>query len=294
MGDRLLDHQATFARPAAEVKNWRTRGRGREGHRPGRGDPPGAAHHADRHVGNRGRVHRVDCQRDGPAYRPAHYFPAFQSACARGGHSSRSDRLDRWPGLDRHRQPVHAGHSQRNHPCHRPDGERHVVPWPGPRYDCVPGRLVSVGMLAAAANALSSLVAVRLPGASLFPHVDDLRSVTVTVAVAVAEAAVAEGLAAVELATSFNKCKTRCGSRSIAESKHHPEAFHNQVMSTGPPRHKQKHTTVPRSSREFFSGPGPGLITGAATTTLREFLPTRLLAPRSGTPRSGPPYSHFP
>jgi malate dehydrogenase (oxaloacetate-decarboxylating) len=61
-------------------------------------------------------------------------------------------------------------------------------------------RLISVGMLAAAANALSSLVAVRQPGASLLPYVDDLRSVTVTVAVAVAEAAVAEGLAAVELA----------------------------------------------------------------------------------------------
>jgi malate dehydrogenase (oxaloacetate-decarboxylating) len=61
-------------------------------------------------------------------------------------------------------------------------------------------RLISIGMLAAAANALSSLVAVRLPGASLLPHIDDLRSVTVTVAVAVAEAAAAEGLAAVELA----------------------------------------------------------------------------------------------
>ena len=60
-------------------------------------------------------------------------------------------------------------------------------------------RLISVGMLAAAANALSSLVAVRLPGASLLPHIDDLRSVTVTVAVAVADAALAEGLAGVEL-----------------------------------------------------------------------------------------------
>jgi malate dehydrogenase (oxaloacetate-decarboxylating) len=60
-------------------------------------------------------------------------------------------------------------------------------------------RLVSVGMLAAAANALSSLVAVRLSGASLLPHIDDLRSVTVTVAVAVAEAAVEEGLAGVKL-----------------------------------------------------------------------------------------------
>jgi malate dehydrogenase (oxaloacetate-decarboxylating) len=53
-------------------------------------------------------------------------------------------------------------------------------------------------MLAAAANAVSSLVAVRLPGASLLPHVDDLRNVSLTVAVAVAEVAVAEGLAAVK------------------------------------------------------------------------------------------------
>ncbi len=60
-------------------------------------------------------------------------------------------------------------------------------------------RLISVGMLAAAANALSSLVAVRLPGASLLPHVDDLRSVTVTVAIAVVDAAAAEGLAEIEV-----------------------------------------------------------------------------------------------
>jgi malate dehydrogenase (oxaloacetate-decarboxylating) len=59
---------------------------------------------------------------------------------------------------------------------------------------------ISDGMLAAAANAVSSLVAVRLPGASLLPQVDDLRSVSMTVAVAVAEAAEAEGLATVELA----------------------------------------------------------------------------------------------
>jgi malate dehydrogenase (oxaloacetate-decarboxylating) len=55
-------------------------------------------------------------------------------------------------------------------------------------------------MLMAAANALSSLVAVRLAGATLLPHIEDLRSVTVTVAVAVAEAAVQEGLAETRLA----------------------------------------------------------------------------------------------
>ncbi len=56
-------------------------------------------------------------------------------------------------------------------------------------------KYVSVGMLAAAANALSSLVAVRLAGATLLPHIEDLRVVTVTVAIAVAEAAVQENLA---------------------------------------------------------------------------------------------------
>jgi malate dehydrogenase (oxaloacetate-decarboxylating) len=56
---------------------------------------------------------------------------------------------------------------------------------------------ISDGMFAAAAGAVSSLVAVRQPGASLLPHIDDLRSVAVTVAVAVAEAAEAEGLARV-------------------------------------------------------------------------------------------------
>jgi malate dehydrogenase (oxaloacetate-decarboxylating) len=60
-------------------------------------------------------------------------------------------------------------------------------------------RRISNGMFAAAANAVSSLVAVRQPGASLLPHIDDLRSVSSTVAVAVAEAAVAEGLARVPL-----------------------------------------------------------------------------------------------
>ena len=57
--------------------------------------------------------------------------------------------------------------------------------------------LISDGMFAAAANAVSSLVTVHQAGASLLPHIDDLRSVALTVATAVAEAAVAEGLARV-------------------------------------------------------------------------------------------------
>ena len=57
---------------------------------------------------------------------------------------------------------------------------------------------ISDGMFAAAANAVSSLVTVRQPGASLLPHIDDLRSVSVTVAAAVIETANAEGLARVK------------------------------------------------------------------------------------------------
>jgi malate dehydrogenase (oxaloacetate-decarboxylating) len=58
---------------------------------------------------------------------------------------------------------------------------------------------ISDAMFAAAANAVSSLVTVRNPGASLLPHVDDLRSVSATVAVAVAEAAYVDGLAGIKL-----------------------------------------------------------------------------------------------
>ena len=58
---------------------------------------------------------------------------------------------------------------------------------------------ISDGMFAAAASAVSSMVTVRQQGASLLPHIDDLRSVSATVAVAVAEAAVGEGLARAEM-----------------------------------------------------------------------------------------------
>ena len=57
---------------------------------------------------------------------------------------------------------------------------------------------ISDGMFAAAASAVSSLVVVRQPGASLLPQMDDLRSVSVTVAAAVAEMAIAEGLSRVK------------------------------------------------------------------------------------------------
>ena len=56
-------------------------------------------------------------------------------------------------------------------------------------------RRISDSMFMAAARAVASLVDVHLPGASLLPHVENLRAVSATVAVEVAQTAAAEGLA---------------------------------------------------------------------------------------------------
>lgn len=57
-------------------------------------------------------------------------------------------------------------------------------------------RAISDGMLTAAADAIAACVDVSAPGASLMPAVEDVRTVSERVAVAVARAAAAEGLAA--------------------------------------------------------------------------------------------------
>ncbi|GAA4099997.1 NAD-dependent malic enzyme [Actinomadura miaoliensis] len=60
-------------------------------------------------------------------------------------------------------------------------------------------RRVSDGMLQAAAEAVGGMVDVTAPGASLLPQVENLREVSATVAVAVAEQAAREDLARVDL-----------------------------------------------------------------------------------------------
>ena len=60
-------------------------------------------------------------------------------------------------------------------------------------------RRVSDGMLVAAAEAVAGTVDARRPGASLLPRVENLRDTSATVAAAVAERAVREGLAQAEL-----------------------------------------------------------------------------------------------
>jgi len=74
-----------------------------------------------------------------------------------------------------------------------------VFPGLGLGVAVVQARRVSDRMLAAAADAVAGLSDATAPGAPLLPPVDDLRKVSATVAVAVARAAVADGLAGVAL-----------------------------------------------------------------------------------------------
>jgi malate dehydrogenase (oxaloacetate-decarboxylating) len=198
MGDRLHDYQATYARLAGEVKGWR---------RDGTANAIGLAEVIRQVrptvlIGTSGAANAFtepivrDMARH--ADRPIIFPLSSPPSCAE---ATPADLIGWTNG-----QALIATGSPFTPVTHK--GITHVIGqannamlYPGLGLGAIVSRarLISVGMLAAAANALSSLVAVRLPGASLLPHIDDLRSVTVTVAVAVAEAAVAEGLAAAEL-----------------------------------------------------------------------------------------------
>jgi malate dehydrogenase (oxaloacetate-decarboxylating) len=203
MGDRLHDNQATYARPAAEVKGWRN---------------PDPAATGPSEISLAEVVRKVrPTMLIGASGAGAAFTEAIVKEMAR--HTERPIIFPlSSPPLMSEATPADliawtegraliATGSSFTPVTHK--GITHVIGqannamlYPGLGLGAVVSRsrLVSAGMLAAAANALSSLVAVRLPGASLLPHIDDLRSVTVTVAVAVAEAAISEGLAGVKLA----------------------------------------------------------------------------------------------
>ena len=208
MGDGLQDYQVTYARSASEVKGWRREGAdGKETRREGIADGIGLAEvirqvRPTMLVGASGIasafteaiVRDMARHSDRPMIFPLSSPAAFAEATP-------ADLIAWTDG-----RALIATGSPFTPVTHK--GITHVIGqaenamlFPGLALGTIVSRarLISVGMLAAAANALSSLVAVRLPGASLLPYIDDLRSVTVTVAVAVAEAAVAEGLAGVEL-----------------------------------------------------------------------------------------------
>jgi malate dehydrogenase (oxaloacetate-decarboxylating) len=206
MGDRLHDYQASYARPASEVKSWR--GLGPNATASAAGANAIALAEVIRRVKPTMLIGTSGCggaftepivkdmarHAERPIIFPLSSPPSLAEATP-------ADLIAWTEG-----RALIATGSSFTPVTHR--GITHVIGqannamlYPGLGLGAIVSRsrLISVGMLAAAANALSSLVAVRLPGASLLPHVDDLRSVTVTVAVAVAEAAVAEGLAGVKL-----------------------------------------------------------------------------------------------
>lgn len=87
-------------------------------------------------------------------------------------------------------------------------------------------RRISDGMFVAAAEAVANMVKDSHPGASLLPHVENLRSVSATVAVAVAEAAAQEGLAQIKLTDTVQQVEDAMWQpvypRIVAESQNKP------------------------------------------------------------------------
>jgi malate dehydrogenase (oxaloacetate-decarboxylating) len=200
MGDRLHDYQAPYARPASKIRNWRS---------DGAGSPNGIGLaevirqvRPTMLIGMSGMTgaftETIVRSMARHTERPIIFPLSSPSSCAEATPAD----LIAWTG-GRALIATGASFSPVTH-----KGITYVIGqttnamlYPGLGLGSIVSRarLISVGMLAAAANALSSLVAVQQPGASLLPHIDDLRSVTATVAVAVAEAALAEGLAQTDL-----------------------------------------------------------------------------------------------
>ena len=196
MGDRLHDYQASYARPADEVRNWKRGAKGIDLAEVIRQVQPTMLIGASGATG--AFTEPIVREMARHAGRPI-IFPLSSPASL--AEATPGDLIAWTDG----RALIVTG-SPFTPVTHK--GITHVIGqannamlYPGLGLGAIVSRsrVISIGMLAAAADALSSLVAVRLPGASLLPHIDDLRSVTVTVAAAVAEAAVEEGLASVEL-----------------------------------------------------------------------------------------------
>ncbi len=198
MGDRLRDHQVKYARPAAEVKGWKRDGEGSaiglaevvRQVRPTMLIGASTASGAFTEAVVREMAKHCDRPIIFPLSNPA---PMAEAAPA--------DLIAWTEG-----RALIATGSPFAPVTHR--GITYVIGqvnnamlYPGLCLGAIVSRArrISDSMFAAAANAVSSLVSVRLPGASLLPHVDDLRNVSLTVAVAVADAAVTEGLAGVQL-----------------------------------------------------------------------------------------------
>ena len=187
------DFQRPYARPWDEVKDW-----GAPGARPGLADVvrARAADDADRHLDAGRGVHRGDRAGHGRAHRAADHHAAVQPDVEGRGAARRRARVDRRAA----RWSPPAARSPRSSTTGSPTRSRRpTTRWSSPGSGSAsrsPGRRGSAtAMIAAAADAVAQLSDADQPGAPLLPPVSDLRPVSAAVAIAVAEAAVAEGLA---------------------------------------------------------------------------------------------------
>lgn len=197
MGDQLRDHQLTYARPAAESKGWE-----RDGHGDGvslaevvRRVKPTMLIGASTAPGSFTEA----IVKDMAAHTERPIIFALSNPPARSEANPRD--LIAWTDG----RALIATGSPFAPVTHK--GVTYVVAqvnnamlYPGLALGAIVSRAsrISNGMFVAAANAVSSMVTVRQPGASLLPHIDDLRSVSTTVAAAVAETADAEGIAGIK------------------------------------------------------------------------------------------------
>ena len=190
---RLRDFQVPYARPAAEVTGWSRR---RPRDRPRRHRREGPPDDADRHVDPGRGVHRGARPRHGRAHCERPIIMPLSNPTSKA-EALPADVL----GLDRGRALVATGSPfapvELDGVTYRIAQANNALVFPGLGLGVTVARAsrITDGMIAAAADAVAQLSDATRPGAPLLPPVSDLRPVSAAVAIAVARAAAAEGLA---------------------------------------------------------------------------------------------------
>jgi malate dehydrogenase (oxaloacetate-decarboxylating) len=196
--DRLLDFQRQYARPAAEVAGWSRSGAGQG---PSLADVVGHVHptmligtSTQAGAFTEAIVRQLAADTDRPVIMPLSN-PTSRSEATPADLIAWTDGRALVATGSPFDPVVHDGTTYRIAQANN----ALVFPGLGLGVAVVRARRVSDRMLAAAADAVAGLSDATTRGAPLLPPVDDLRQVSATVAVAVARAAVADGLAELPL-----------------------------------------------------------------------------------------------